>query len=310
VGSTATFVVVALGMMVADASAEQPRGHSRHTTTRRSREGVSASNKIAARERLTPPSLVAPVSLDPPPPRPGVTLVQGAVLVQMTLEMSLAADGTGVPASLAPDISGGVTDDLTLSLVHSGSAMTGFRGGAGAGFCFTGDGPGKCRTSYAGGGLEALYSLTRGSFALGANGGLLVTAVEPTRFDVKLGFKSKATFGQTAIVFNPSVWLALNERNDPMMPHEDQLLLPIGVVQKLTPKFSIGAGTGVRGPLKALGKRYAIPAGVLVQFALDSHVTFGSSLVFGRIAGGSDVMNPEPGLDSRALQMWLSVTSR
>src|SRR6185503_7587957 len=112
-----------------EAGAQQPRGHSRHTTTRRSRD------KIAVREKIAPPSLVSPVTLEPPKPPPSVTLVQGAVLVSMTLEMSLAASDAGVPASLAPDISGGITDDLTISLVHSGSAMTGFRGGAGAGFC-------------------------------------------------------------------------------------------------------------------------------------------------------------------------------
>jgi hypothetical protein len=286
------------------AFAEQPRPHQRHTTTTR-----RARDKIA--ERDATPTVAAAVTIEPAPPRPGVTLVQGAVLVAMTLEMSLSADTAGVPASLAPDISGGITDDLTLSYVSSGSAMTGFRGGAGAGFCFTGDGPGKCAASYAGGGVEALYSLSRGTFASAANAGLLLTAVDPLHLDFKAGFKTKLALGATtSIVFNPSVWLALNDRNVPMTPHESQLLLPIGIVQKVTPKLSFGAGTGVRGPLNDLGSRYAIPAGVLVQYALDPHVTFGSSFVFGRIAGGSGVMNPDPGVDSRALQMWLNVSSR
>jgi len=299
--------VAALTTVVAlPISYAEQRGPKRHTTTtRRSRD------KIAERDKTASPSVVASATLDPPPaPPPGVTLAQSAVLVAMTLEMSLAADTAGVPASLAPDISAGVTNDLTISLVHSGSAMTGFRGGAGAGFCFTGDGPGKCKTSYAGGGIEGLYSLTRGTFSSAANGGLLLTSVDPSRYDFKLGFKTKLTLGTTSIVFNPSVWLALNDRNDPMAPHESQLLLPVGLVQKLTPKFSVGVGSGVRGPLNALGTRYAIPAGVLVQFALDSHVTFGSSFVFGRIVGGSELMNPEPGPESRALQMWLNVASR
>lgn len=300
--------VAALTTVVAlPISYAEQRGPKRHTTTTR-----RSHDKIAEREKVTPPSLVAATTtIAPTPPRPGVTLVQGAVLVAMTLEMSLAEDTSGVPASLAPDVSAGVTNDLTLSYVSSGSAMTGFRGGAGAGFCFTGDGPGKCKTSYAGGGAEVLYALTRGSFASGVNVGLLVTAVDPPRLDFKAGFKTKTALGSTtAIVFNPSVWLALNDRNDPMAPHESQLLLPIGLTQKLTSKLSIGAGTGVRGPLNALGTRYAIPAGVLLQFALDPHVTFGSSFVFGRIVGGTELMNPEPGPESRALQMWLSVVSR
>lgn len=284
------------------ASADDSRSRKHRTTTRRS------TGKLTLRE--APPTVVAPVVVESKP-APGVTLAQGAVNVSMTLEMSLAAKSAAVPASLAPDLSAGVTNDLTLSLVHSGSAMTGFRGGAGAGFCFTGEATGKCRTSYAGGGVEALYSLTRGTFALGANGGLLITAVEPTRADVKLGFKSKVVFGpSTSLVFNPSVWLALNDRHDPMAPHEDQLLLPLGITQKLTKQFSVGVGTGVRGPMKHLGTQYAIPVGVVAQFSLDSHVTLGSSFVFGRMVGGNEIMNPEPGPDSRALQMWLSVSSR
>jgi hypothetical protein len=285
------------------ASADDSHGRKHKTTTRRARE------KLSLRE--APPTVVEPVIIEPKPPAPGVTLAQGAVNVVMTLEMSLTADTAAVPASLAPDISAGVTKDLTLSIVHSGAAMTGFRGGAGAGFCFTGDGPGRCKTSYAGGGVEALYSLTRGTFALGANAGILVTALDPTREDLKLGLKSKISLGPTtSVVLNPSVWLALNDRTDAMAPHEDQLLLPIGITQKVTQQFSLGVGTGIRGPLKHLGTHYAIPAGVVAQFALDSHVTFGSSFVFGRIVGGEGLMNPDAGTDSRALQMWLSVSSR
>jgi hypothetical protein len=286
------------------ASADDSHSRKHKTTTRRPRE------KLSLRE--APPTVVAaPIVIEPKPPAPGVTLPQGGVLVVMTLEMSLTADSAAVPASLAPDISGGVTKDLTLSLVHSGAAMTGFRGGAGAGFCFTGEGPGRCKTSYAGGGVEALYSLTRGTFALGANAGILITAVDPTREDIKLGLKSKIALGPTtSIALNPSVWLALNDRNDAMAPHEDQLLLPLGITQKVTKQFSLGVGTGIRGPLKHLGTHYAIPAGVVAQFALDSHVTFGSSFVFGRIVGGDGLMNPDAGTDSRALQMWLSVSSR
>lgn len=286
--AAALLLVVALS----DATAEPHR----KTTTRRA--------------RTTPTSVATPVTLEPRAPAPGVTLARGAVLVQTTLEMSLAADTAGVPASLAPDLSVGVVDDLTLSIVHSGSALTGFRGGAGAGFCFTGGAEGKCRTSYAGGGLEALYSLTRGRVAAGANAGLLITAVDPTRTDVKVGFKTKLTFAATSIAFNPSVWIALNDRHDPMLPHDDQLFLPLGVSQKLTKQLSLGVGSGVRAPLAHVAKRYAIPVGVVAQVALNPQVTLGSSLVFGRVVGGTEVMNPDPGLDARVLQMWLSVSSR
>jgi hypothetical protein len=289
-------------LVLPNASADEPR--QRQTTTKRSR------NNVAAREKLTPPSLVAPAELEPPAPPPGLTLPRGSVQLQTTFEMSLSANSTGSPTSIAPDVAVGITDDLTVSYVHSGSALTGFRGGAGAGFCFTGPDDGKCRTSYSGGGVEATYGITRGSAAIAANAGVLLTTLDPMHFDLKLGLKTKVARGSWSVVFNPSIWYALDDRDDRDVPHDDQLLLPLSVWNKLTPELSLGVGSGVRGPLRRFGKRYAIPLGVAVQVALNPRVGVGSSLVFGRVIGGNEVMDPDPGLDARVVQIWLSVASR
>ena len=283
-------------LVLPTASAEESRA--RQNTTRRSR-----AKSVA-------PSVVAPAQLEPPPLPPGLTLHEGAVQLQTTFEMSLSADSMVAPASIAPDIGVGVTDDLTISYVHSGAALTGFRGGAGAGFCFTGPDDGKCRTSYAGGGLEALYGLTRGNAAIAANGGVLLSAINPTHLDLKLGLKTKLALGAWSITFTPSIWYALNDRDDQDVPHEDQLFLPVGVWNKVTPQLSLGVGSGMRAPLRRLGKRYVVPVGVAAQVALNPRVGIGASLVFGRVVGGNEVMNPDPGVDARVLQIWLSVASR
>jgi hypothetical protein len=62
--------------------------------------------------------------------------------------------------------------------------------------------------------------------------------------------------------------------------------------------------------VKHFTTRYAIPLGVAAQYAVNPRVAVGSSFVFGRVIGGTEVMNPAPGLDARVLQMWLSVASR
>src|ERR1044071_3122139 len=69
----------------------------------------------------------------PPPPPPSVTLRQGVVAGSVAIEASVSAGNVFAPLSIAPDLSVGITDELTLSAVHSGSALSGFRGGAGAG---------------------------------------------------------------------------------------------------------------------------------------------------------------------------------
>src|SRR5689334_10665481 len=74
----------------------------------------------------------------PPPPQPSVTLRQGVVAAQLSFEMSMSKGAVLAPASVAPDLSVGVTDDLTLAVVTSGSGLNGFRGSAGWGVCATG----------------------------------------------------------------------------------------------------------------------------------------------------------------------------
>lgn len=288
------------------AHAETPTPAPHHPTKRH----AHASDHVATREKLAPPSLVAPITLERPPPPPGLTLAAGTVLVHTAFEMSLSTNSVGAPASIAPDLSIGMNDTLTLSVVHSSSALTGFRGAAGAGICFTGDATGKCRTTYAGGGVEALVSLARGDAAVAANVGFLMTAFDPDHYDLKLGFKSKLTHGTSSLVFTPSVWLPLNDRYNPALPHEQQLWLPVSIWNKLTPSWSLGVGSGLKGPVPRFASRYSIPLGVMTQFALNPRVTVGTSLVFGRVIGGSEVMNPDPGADARVLQMWLAVSSR
>lgn len=300
-------VALAAVSFVAVAHAETPVTPTAHRTTTRRHAHTHA---VATREKLAPPSLVAPIVIERPAPRPGLTLVHGAVFVHTALEMSLTSNSLGAPASVAPDLSIGMTDDLTISIVHSSSALTGFRGAAGAGICFTGDATGKCRTTYAGGGFEMLYSLARGDAALAANAGFLMTTFDPDHYDLKLGFKSKLAHGPVSLVFSPSVWVALNDRANPMLPHEHQLWMPVGLWAKLTSIWSLGVGSGVKGPLARFDTRYSIPLGVMTQFALDPRVTVGTSLVFGRVFGGPEVMNPAPGVDARVLQMWLAVSSR
>src|SRR4051794_18208199 len=124
-------IVVAVGSMTAGAS--PPAAHRHRTTT----------TKVAARDRTGSASLVVPVQTEPAPRPASVTLAEGAVLIHTALEISLAKDSPVAPASFAPDVSAGITDDLTLSVVTSASGMTGFRGSAGYGFCFTGELDGK-----------------------------------------------------------------------------------------------------------------------------------------------------------------------
>jgi hypothetical protein len=295
------FVIAGLVALSSTARAKPAPQHHRTTTSAREKSKV-------AHDPGASPSVTAAATVEPPKPPPGLTLGAGAVLVSTSLEVSLAKGSPVAPASFAPDVSAGITDDLTLSLVTSASAMTGFRGSAGFGFCFTGELDGKCRKPVSGGGAELLYSLSRGSFASAANAGILATTIDPVHTDLKLGFKTKLTVAQTYALFSPSVWIALDDRTDPMLPHEHQVFAPFSLWQKLVPAFAVGVGTGIKGPVARFSSRWAVPLGIAAQINVDQRASVGASFVFGRVLAGSEVM--DPGLDARVFQLWLSVASR
>lgn len=233
-------------------------------------------------------------------------LPRGVASAQLTFELDMSVGRTLAPSSVAPDIAVGVTDDLAIAVVHSGAALTGFRGSAGWGLCMS---EASCRSTYTAGGVEATYGISRGTFEVALNAGLLWTRIEPTvREDIKLGLKLRIGGRRIYSLLAPSVWLALDERDDPMAPHGDQLWLPASAWIKVASPLAVGIGSGVKGPLDQFPDRMLVPLGALLQYALDPHISVGASLVFGKLAGGSAVM--DTGIESRFLQIWITALSR
>ena len=281
----------------ATAPTSEPRPRSRATTQRHAR-----------RDEPPPPSSVSTTAPMPATPSaPGLTLPEGNILLALTVESSVGSgDAMFAPVSFAPDLSYGATSDLTLSLVHSYAALTGFRGASGAGVCMSGE-ENKCRSVYSDVGVEGLYSLTRGAVQLAANGGVLVTSVDPWHTDLKLGAKTKlvAPGGRLYALSSPSVWYALDDRGNRVVPHDHMLWVPVSAWAKATPNFACGVASGIKGPLEELGDKYSIPLGAAIQGTIDSGVVLGASFVFGKVWGGAEV--PDPGWDARSVHVWLSV---
>src|SRR5262245_50613908 len=99
---------------------------------------VTVSIASAERRRMAPPRDVQQevhTTAAMAKPRPSVTLRHGVFAMHIAVEASVSSGNVLAPASVAPDVSVGVTDDFTLSVVHSGSALNGFRGSAGWGIC-------------------------------------------------------------------------------------------------------------------------------------------------------------------------------
>lgn len=236
------------------------------------------------------------------PVPPSLTLGEGRWSATLTIESSVSKGNVLGPISVAPDLAYGVTPRLTLALVHSGVAMTGFRGAAGAGICLRGSDHG-CPQTYRNVGLEALHSLVTGKWAAALNAGVhLQPVTDPTAVRLKLGLKAKATAGRFSLGFNPSLVFVANERDT----QGDSLWLPLSLSIKPTPMLTAGLGTGVKIPnLSKAADSWQVALGVFAQAQIDPHLAAGASFVFGNVVGAEAT---SPGVEARFAQLWVSYT--
>lgn len=252
----------------------------------------------------------APASTPTPAPavrKPGLLLRRGQLNVAVNLELEMSADKVGHPVSISPDVSYGVSDDVTIALVHSRAGLTGFRAAAGGGLCLTGT-DGGCVAVYNNVGAEGWYRLGRGAVPLAVGVGVHATNLDAGYYAVKVGAKLRYPAGRWLLHAMPSVLVAVTEREDDAgnPRNKDTVWLPVQATYKLQPRITVGLGSGLKGPLEGFGDAWQISLGAMVQAAVDARLTVGASWVFGAIVGGAPA--PATGPDARGAQLWLSYT--
>jgi len=259
------------------------------------------------------PIVASPSPIVPPVPRLSLTLPAGKLNVTLTLELDASEDKVAEPISIAPDLGYGVTDDLTLAVVHSKFALTGFRAVAGGGICLSGSDAG-CATAYNNVGTEAAYSLARGQVAFAAVGGLHVVDLDNSLVAAKLGGRARYSRGKLALNSLPSVLIALNKRTDAMgnRLNKDILYVPVQLTYRITRPLLLGLGTGIKGPISGFGDAWQVPIGVAAVYAIDPSLAIGASWTFGQLLGGAtNPPDPDPavkGPELRGVQLWASYT--
>jgi len=144
--------------------------------------------------------------------------------------------------------------------------------------------------------LEGRYQLQDRAFGFGwaAAGGLeVVNLSNPFELSVKLGAVGRWHQGLLAIEVQPSLVLALTERDT----NNDELLLPITGLYELTPVISVSAQIGVVLPFEHTGDAYRVPLSLGGHYHVNESlgVTLAFSLPF-LITGA-----PVGGFDGRSL---------
>lgn len=251
---------------------------------------------------------LASAEVEERPPPPGLTLPRGASSLGLTVEIDASADRVGEPTSIAPDVALGVTSDLTIALVHSTFATTGFRGGAGRGACVSGT-SGGCPRVYDNAGLEAHYGLRRGAVALALVGGAHALSLDAGHHGVKLGGRIRVAQGRLTLASSPALYLAATERGAAAGANRDRYWLPVAASYGIVPALSVGVVTGLKGTMQSAGDTYEIALGATLQGAPSRRVALGASWVHGKlVAGDAALPGGARGRDSRAVQVWLTLT--
>jgi hypothetical protein len=257
-------------------------------------------------------SKTAPPRASPPPP-PSITLPEGKVRVDTTVETEMSTGKVAKPVSIAPDLSFGAADDLMLGVVTSKFATSGFRGSAGGGFCATGANDG-CAHVFNAGGIEAWYSLTTGALATALGGGPYATNIDQGFYAFKLGLKTRFTIGRFVSTMSPSVFVAATKRTDSFNApvDKDTVYAPVSAGVKVTRAVTLAFGTGVKGTIEGWNKSWTVPLGASATIAATPDFTVGASWTFGSlVTGGTNPpppMTPVEGMDLRVLQVWASYT--
>lgn len=258
------------------------------------------------------PELTGQVVVKPAPRPPSLALPQGRLGLALTLEVEMSANKIGEPLTIAPDITYGATDALSLSVVHSKFATTGFRAVAGGGVCVGDDS--ACPHVYNNAGVEALYALRNGPLSIAAIGGVHAINFDAGYYHAKVGTRVRYVAGRAGILASPSVLIAMTKRTDVMgtSRNKDLYYVPVLATYKLIPAFTVGLGSGVKGSLNDVGGTWEIPFGAVATYAIDRRITIGASFVFGKLIGGAndppDPAPPATGIDYRGTQLWVVLT--
>lgn len=231
---------------------------------------------------------------DPNKPVEVMTLPKGAWIINGFIETNLSKGSAGKPISIVPDGWYGVDDKLSVGLVHSSIAMTGFVGAVADSICVTGVNNGCAKPYKTVGGL-ARYRL-QAPYVI--EGGLVVSNTQPFSLDLKLGGGGRWRFKKYTVEVAPNLLIAVTQRTSGTMltaPHSERLNVPATGGYAVTPKLELEAQLGFSVPFNRAGDYFTIPFAFGGRYVHNAHLSIGlmfalpALLKGGALAGGVDI---------------------
>ena len=235
----------------------------------------------------------------PPPPAAAgdtgtdqATLPKGRAVIDAFVEIGLNSAG-GKPFSIAPDIWYGVTDAITIGLVHSFNGETGFIGGApGSSLCFSGSGTCKVYNNV---GFDFRYKLKSGTFSWAFDGGLFFDELSPDVFlDLKLGAIGRWHKDKIALELEPALYFALTNRTaddgmgNSVTVNPDILDIPVTGFYSISPKFAVALQLGLELPFESTSDTYRVVLAPGIHYLVTEHFNVTAAFSFDRLIGGGN----------------------
>jgi hypothetical protein len=217
-----------------------------------------------------------------------MTLPPGRVRITVELAINLSKDLAAAPISLSPDVWIGVTDALTVGVVHSTRGALGVVGTTGDAVCLTGKAKG-CTRVYDNVGLDARYQVRDarpGGVGVALDGGLLVNSFDPLQLALNVGGIGHGHVGPLALDVAPSLSIGLTERG---AGNKELLALPVTVHYDVAPGLTVSAQTGLVTPLAKAGDLYTVPLSVGGDVAVGDRAFVGATLSLPALIGGSAI---------------------
>jgi|JI10StandDraft_1071094.scaffolds.fasta_scaffold05872_13 hypothetical protein len=231
---------------------------------------------------------------------------KGKLRVDVSIGVNLSKELVAKPITITPDVWYGAAPKLEVGIAHSGYGLTGFWGmeSLGGGLCLTGEENG-CGKFYDGPvGVLARYALVEGDLTVAADGGLVISSLDPMTMSLKAGVRGAKMMDKLMIGFAPFISLGLTERD---AGNKEEIGIPVDVNYMVNDKLGVGVQTGVYGPLDGFGDSFVLPVSLAGMYQVNESITAGASFTLHRVTGGTPEGVDGPGAaDFRGLSVFAS----
>jgi hypothetical protein len=213
------------------------------------------------------------------------------VLAQLSIEAGLAPHAFARPLSYAPDVWVGITDRLTVGVIHSSQSVDQIA--AGATFCVR-ELATRCDRSYRGSGLDLRWAWRD---AIVWRLRALVRDVDPVKPAVTAGALLRWTHGRSSITGDPYLRFGLANRD---AGNRDTLVAPVWLARRVGEHGSLALHTGLEGDLAAWRDGWHVPFAVVAELAPVA------ALAVGVEAGFPSLLGPQNSVKTGALIVYAS----